>query len=144
MFTCYGSCHRRVPELCENRGGRPGLPVLMSLMVMVSVYEKQHWTMLTHWSQFVPNNSNMSTQHPRTLSSTSSLCCSFSAGFLCNLKSSMLPLVINTWPCTNAMEKGKFYTVSSYDQNDCDILCVKNTDKHYTLFTCTSAACVYC
>ena len=30
---------------------------------------KQHWTMHTHWSQFVPN---MSTRHPRTLSSTSS------------------------------------------------------------------------
>ena len=57
----------RVQELCENRGGRPGLPVLMSLMVSVDV--KQHWTMHTHWSQFVPN---MSTRHPRTLSSTSS------------------------------------------------------------------------
>ena len=80
-------------ELCESRGGRPGLPVpnsnshyclcgcqatsefrscvkvevavLMSLMVSVDV--KQHWTMLTHWSQFVPVN-----RHPRTLSSTSS------------------------------------------------------------------------
>ena len=30
---------------------------------------KQHWTMHTHWSQFVPN---MSTQHPRTLSFISS------------------------------------------------------------------------
>ena len=30
---------------------------------------KQHWTMLTHWSQFVPNTS---TRHPRTLNSTSS------------------------------------------------------------------------
>ena len=28
----------RVQELCESRGGRPGLPVLMSLMVSV----KQH------------------------------------------------------------------------------------------------------
>ena len=27
-------------ELCESRGGRPGLPVLMSLMVSVGV--KQH------------------------------------------------------------------------------------------------------
>ena len=51
----------RVQELCESRGGRPGLPVLMSLMVSVDV--KQHWTMLTHWSQFVPNTS---TRHPRT------------------------------------------------------------------------------
>ena len=30
----------RVEELCENRGGRPGLPVLMSLTVSVDV--KQH------------------------------------------------------------------------------------------------------
>ena len=52
---------------CASRGGRPGLPVLMSLMVSVDV--KQHWTMPTHWSQFVPN---MSTRHPRTLISTSS------------------------------------------------------------------------
>ena len=54
----------RVQELCESRGGRPGLSVLTSLMVSVDV--KQHWTMHTHWSQFVPN---MSTRHPRTLSS---------------------------------------------------------------------------
>ena len=57
-----------IQELCESWGGRPGLSVLMSLTVSVDV--KQHWTMLTHWSQFVPN---MSTWHPRTLSSTSSL-----------------------------------------------------------------------
>ena len=37
-----------VQELCESRGGRPGLPVLMSLMVFVDV--KQQWTMLMHWS----------------------------------------------------------------------------------------------
>ena len=30
-----------------------------------------------------------------------------------NSKSSMLPLAINTWPCTNATKKGQFYTVSS-------------------------------
>ena len=42
-------------QLCESRGGRPGLPVLISLMVSVDV--KQHWTMHTHWSQFVPNMS---------------------------------------------------------------------------------------
>ena len=30
----------RVQELCESRSGRPGLPVLMSLMVSVDV--KQH------------------------------------------------------------------------------------------------------
>ena len=38
----------RVQELCESRGGCPGLPVLMSLMVSVDV---------KHWSQFVPNMS---------------------------------------------------------------------------------------
>ena len=31
-----------------------GLSVLLSLTVSVDV--KQHWTMLRHWSQFVPNN----------------------------------------------------------------------------------------
>ena len=66
MFT-YLHPQIRVQELCESRGGRPGPPVLMSFMVSVDV--KQHWTMHTHWSQFVPN---MSTRHPRTLSSTSS------------------------------------------------------------------------
>ena len=45
----------RVQELCESRGGRPGLSVLMSLTVSVDV--KQHWIMLRHWSQFVPNMS---------------------------------------------------------------------------------------
>ena len=34
----------RVQELCESRGGRPGLSVLMRLTVSVDV--KQHWTML--------------------------------------------------------------------------------------------------
>ena len=42
-----------VQELCESRGGRPGLSVLMSLTVSVDV--KQHWTVLRHWSHFVPN-----------------------------------------------------------------------------------------
>ena len=59
--------HPRIQEVCESRSGRPGLPVLMSLVVSVDV--KQHWTMLTHWSQFVPN---MSTRHQRTWNSTSS------------------------------------------------------------------------
>ena len=45
----------RVQELCESWGGRPGLSVLMSLTVSVDV--KQHWTVLQHWSQFVPNMS---------------------------------------------------------------------------------------
>ena len=45
----------RVQELCESRGGRLGLSVLMSLAVSVDV--KQHWTVLRHWSQFVPSMS---------------------------------------------------------------------------------------
>ena len=48
-------------ELCESRGGRPGLSVLTSLMVSVDV--KQYWTMLTHWSQLVPNKST-DNRHP--------------------------------------------------------------------------------
>ena len=31
-----GHCHR-AQELCESRGGRPGLPSLISLMVSVDV-----------------------------------------------------------------------------------------------------------
>ena len=34
-YTCI-----RVQELCENRGGRPGLPVLMSLTVSVDVKQQ--------------------------------------------------------------------------------------------------------
>ena len=30
----------RVQELCESRGGRPGLPVLMSIMVSVDVKQR--------------------------------------------------------------------------------------------------------
>ena len=56
----------RVQELCESRGGRPGLCVLTSLLVSVDV--KQYWTMLRHWSQLVPNN--YVNRHPRTLSIT--------------------------------------------------------------------------
>ena len=40
--------------MCESRGGRPGLPVLTSLLVSVDV--KQYRNLLTHWSQLVPNN----------------------------------------------------------------------------------------
>jgi len=50
-----GTFHVRALELCESWGGRPGLSVLMSLTVSVAV--KQHWTVLRHWSQFVPNMS---------------------------------------------------------------------------------------
>ena len=64
MHTAWKPCSR-AQELCESRGGRPGLLVLMGLMVSADV--KQHWTMLGHWSQFVPNRS---TRHPSTLSST--------------------------------------------------------------------------
>ena len=45
----------RVQELCESRGGRPELSVLTIFMVSVDV--KQYWTVLRHWSQFVPNMS---------------------------------------------------------------------------------------
>ena len=44
-----------VQELCESRGGRPGLSILTSLLVSVDV--KIYWTMLWHWSQLVPNMS---------------------------------------------------------------------------------------
>ena len=60
----------RVQELCESRGGRPGLSVLTSLTVSVDV--KQHCTMLRHWSQFVPNTSTDIRGH-KALQSLSSL-----------------------------------------------------------------------
>ena len=44
-----------VQELCESRGGRPGLSVLTSLLVSVDV--KNYLTVLRHWSQRVPNMS---------------------------------------------------------------------------------------
>ena len=44
-----------VQELCESRGGRPGLSVLTCLLVSVDV--KNYWTVLRHWSQLVPNMS---------------------------------------------------------------------------------------
>ena len=44
-----------VQELCESRGGRPGLSVLTSLLVSVDV--KIYCTVLWHWSQLVPNMS---------------------------------------------------------------------------------------
>ena len=44
-----------VQELCESRGGRPGLSVLTSLLVFVDV--KNYGTVLRHWSQLVPNMS---------------------------------------------------------------------------------------
>ena len=45
-----------VQELCECRGGRPGLSVLTSLLVSVDV--KIYCTVLRHWSQLVPNMSH--------------------------------------------------------------------------------------
>ena len=51
----------RVQELCESRGGRHGLSVLMSLTVSVDV--KQHWTVLRHRSQFVPDTSTDIREH---------------------------------------------------------------------------------
>ena len=50
-----GCIYGKVQELCHSWGGRPGLSILMSLLVSVDV--KQHWTVLWHWSQFVPNMS---------------------------------------------------------------------------------------
>ena len=44
-----------VQELCESRGGRPGLSVLTNLLVSVDV--KNYCTVLRHWSQLVPNMS---------------------------------------------------------------------------------------
>ena len=44
-----------VQELCESRGGRPGLSLLTSLLVSVDV--KIYCTVLRHWSQLVPNMS---------------------------------------------------------------------------------------
>ena len=44
-----------VQELCESRGGRPGLSVLTSLLVSEDV--KLYWTVLRQWSQLVPNTS---------------------------------------------------------------------------------------
>ena len=37
MSSDVGPTYTRVQELCESRGGRPGLPVLTSLMVSVDV-----------------------------------------------------------------------------------------------------------
>ena len=45
-----------VQELCESRGGRPGLSVLTSRLVSVDV--KIYCTVLRHWSQLVPNMSH--------------------------------------------------------------------------------------
>ena len=68
--TSYGSCYHLprpitgrvysdlrdiVQEVCESRGGRPGLSVLTSLLVSVDV--KIYCTVLRHWSQLVPNMS---------------------------------------------------------------------------------------
>ena len=45
-----------VQELCESRGGRPGLSVLTRLLVSVDV--KIYCTVVRHWSQLVPNMSH--------------------------------------------------------------------------------------
>ena len=45
-----------VQEVCESRGGRPGLSVLTSLLVSVDL--KIYCTVLRHWSQLVPNMSH--------------------------------------------------------------------------------------
>ena len=50
-----GLKYSSVQELCENRGGLPGLSVLTSFLVSVDV--KIYCTVLRHWSQLVPNMS---------------------------------------------------------------------------------------
>ena len=54
-YVQFSSFFFIVQELCESRGGRPGLSVLTSLLVSVDV--KIYWTVLRHWSQLVPNMS---------------------------------------------------------------------------------------
>ena len=54
--VCWACSIPIVQELCESRGGRPGLSVLTSLLVSMDV--KIYWTVLRHWSQLVPNMSN--------------------------------------------------------------------------------------
>ena len=92
----------RVQELCESRGGRPGLSILTSLLASVDVklywtmlaiglslslvcqpisaHIKQHNSMLRHWFQFVPNMSadirwhEALHHHHLMVSTTGSLC----------------------------------------------------------------------
>ena len=52
LFWLIPQC---VQELCESRGGRPGLSILTSLLASVDVMI--YWTMLRHWSQLVPSMS---------------------------------------------------------------------------------------
>ena len=62
-FTTQRQCSKpcvlflKLSELCGRRGGRPGLSVLLLTSLTVSVDVKQHWTVLWHWSQFVPKMS---------------------------------------------------------------------------------------
>ena len=56
VLGCLADVLIIVQEVCESRGGRPGLSVLTSLLVSVDV--KNYWTVLRHWSQLVPNMSN--------------------------------------------------------------------------------------
>ena len=73
-FFCLVQCWTLLPvkaqELCKSRGGRPGLPVLMNIMVSVDV--KQQRTKNTRWSQFVHNIIMSVNRYPRTLSSATS------------------------------------------------------------------------
>ena len=59
-----------VQELCESRGGRPGLSVLTSLLVSVDV--KNYCTALRHWSQLVPNMSTDNLLDPNIASTNTS------------------------------------------------------------------------
>ena len=57
-LLCHGHtiCKIIFQELCESRGGRPGLSVLTSLLVSVDVQDSIE-PCFRHWSQLVPNMS---------------------------------------------------------------------------------------
>ena len=55
IFACFLLISFIVQELCESRGGHPGLSILTSFLVSVDV--KIYCTVLRHWSQLVPNMS---------------------------------------------------------------------------------------
>ena len=88
---------KRVQKLCKSRGGRPGLSVLMSLTVSVDV--KQHWTMLRHWSHFVPNMSTDIWGHEALLHPI----VGYRWGLIVSLQSRLQALVFDILPSTTAV-----------------------------------------
>ena len=87
-----------VQELCESRGGRPGLSVLMSLTV--SLDAKQHWTILRHWSQFVSNMSTDIREHEvlhHHHVCALSWCCTCPGRPITLLNAILLPRVLHFW-----------------------------------------------